>query len=62
MITTDIKNLAIALEALSRIPDSMNLSERVRFELNKFVSELVQRRQEHELTVTAKTRRDPNYE
>jgi hypothetical protein len=62
MITTDIKNLAIALEALSRIPDSMNLSERVRFELNKFVSELVRRRQEIEELRTTGTGRDPNYE
>lgn len=60
MITTDIKNLAIALEALSRIPDSMNLSERVRFELNKFVSELVRRRQEIEELRTAKTPYDAN--
>lgn len=44
MITADIKNMSIALEALSRIPDSRELSDKIRDELSEFLYELTRRR------------------
>ena len=44
VISADIKNLSIALEALSRIPDSGTLADSIRFELRELVTELTRKR------------------
>ena len=44
VISADIKNLSIALEALSRIPDSGTLADGIRFELSELVKELARKR------------------
>ena len=57
-ITADIKNLSIALEALSRFPGTESLSSRLRQELDKFIIELTRRRHEHERRLRAKSNTD----
>jgi len=43
-VTADVKNLSIALEALSRIPDSGSLAHAIQFELTELVTELARKR------------------
>jgi hypothetical protein len=54
-ITADIKNLSIALEALSRFPGTESLSSRLRQELDKFIQELIRRRHQHERILRQKS-------
>jgi len=48
LITADIKNLSIALEALNRFPSDADLKLEIHYELCKFVEELKRRRNLHE--------------
>ena len=54
-ITADIKNLSIALEALSRFPGAQELSETVMHELECFMHELARRRRISEEDIKNKT-------
>ena len=54
-ITSDIKNLSIALEALSRFPGTDGLAAKIRIELDKFIQELIRRRHQHERILRQKS-------